>query len=340
MKPRPHDPDPAMTRSDLFARLALVERIIRETPTIRLDHDRLELYAKLEHTNGVGTVKDRPAMWILKRAIERGDIVPGTKIVESSSGNFACALATFAAMLRLDFIPVIDPNVSPINEAYLRATCRTVVKVEDRDDTGGFLKTRLRTVQALLADHPGAYWPNQYDNADAAAAHYEMTGAEICRAVPAIDYVFVGVGSAGTIAGVSRRVKEMVPAARIIAVDVEGSVIFGQPPKRRYVPGIGSSISPGLLSQAIIDDLVIVSERDSVLACELLLRAFGLFVGGSTGSAYAAIESYFRDRPRTLPRPKVLFLCCDRGSAYVTSVFDPDWVANHLPAHPQANGSP
>lgn len=329
-----------MTQRDLLARLAVVERIIRETPTIRLDHDRLELYAKLEHTNGLGTVKDRPALWILKRAIERGDIVPGTRIIESSSGNFACALATFSAMLRLPFIPVIDPNITPINEAYLRATCRSVVKVEDRDDTGGFLKTRLRTVQALLAEHPGSFWPNQYENADAAAAHYELTGAEICRAVPAIDYVFVGVGTAGTIAGVSRRVKEMVPAARIVAVDVEGSVIFGQPPKRRHVPGIGSSISPGLLSQAIIDDLVIVSERESALACEELLRVHGLFVGGSTGSSYAALKKYFRDRPRTLPRPKVLFLCCDRGAAYVTSVFDPDWVAQHLPEHPQPIGTP
>jgi N-(2-amino-2-carboxyethyl)-L-glutamate synthase len=320
------------TPRDLFERLALVQRIVRETPTIQLAHDRIELYAKLENTNGLGTVKDRPAMWILKRAIERGDVVPGTTIVESSSGNFACALATFSTMLGLSFIPVIDPNVSPANEAYLRAHCRRVVKVEHRDDTGGFLETRLRTVQALLAEHPGAYWPNQYENADGAEAHYELTGAELCRAVPAADHVFIGVGSAGTIAGVSRRVKLEIPSAKIIAVDVEGSVIFGQPPRRRLIPGIGSAIKPGLLSRAVIDDVVIVSERATVAACDELLRVHNLFVGGSTGSVYAAIQAYFRRHPPGARPPRVVFLCCDRGAAYVTSVFNPEWVAANLPA--------
>ncbi len=316
---------------ELLERLALTQRIIRETPVIRLDHDRLELHAKLENTNGIGTIKDRPAMWILKRAIERGDIVPGTRIVESSSGNFACALATFSAMLGLEFIPVIDPNVSPINEAYLRATCRRVVKVDERDDTGGFLKTRLRVVQELRAEAPGAYWPDQYNNPDGAAAHYELTGVEICRALPAVDYVFLGVGSAGTIAGVSRRVKEMVPTARIVAVDIVGSLIFGKSPGRRLIPGIGSSISPGLLTRAHIDAIEIVSERQTIDACDELLRTHGLFVGGSTGSVYAAIQNHFRHLPRSIPRPKVLFLCCDRGSSYVTTVFNPEWVAANFP---------
>jgi len=328
-----------MHKTDLFERLDLVQRIVRETPTIRLEDNVLELYAKLEYMNGVGSIKDRPALWILKRAIERRDVVPGTMIVESSSGNFACALATFATMLQLEFVPVIDPNISSINEAYLRASCRRVVKVEERDDTGGFLKTRLRVVRSLLAEHPLTYWPNQYENTDGAAAHYQLTGAEICRAVPAADYVFLGVSSAGTIAGVSRRVKEVVPAAKIIAVDVEGSVIFGQPPKRRAIPGLGSSISPGLLSQAIIDEVEIVSERDSVSACHQLLRDHGLFVGGSTGAAYAALKNYFRRKPSSTPRPKVVFLCCDRGSSYVTSIFDPGWVARNVQGDDATIGS-
>lgn len=340
MTPRPHPLDATTPQRALLARLALVERIVRETPTIRIDHDRVELYAKLEHQNGVGTVKDRPAMWILKRAIERGDVGPGTTIIESSSGNFAVALAAFAGMLGLDFVPVIDPNISPITEAYLRAACRRVVRVDERDDTGGFLKTRIRTVQALLAEYPSAYWPNQYDNPDAAEAHYELTGVEICRAVPAVDYVFIGVGSAGTIAGVSRRVKETIPSAKVIAVDIDGSVIFGRPAKRRYVPGIGSSISPGLLQRAVIDEVVVVTERESALACEELLRGPGLFVGGSSGSAYAAIDKHFRDRPRSLPRPRVVFLCCDRGTAYVSSVFDPAWVAKYLPEPSTPSGAP
>jgi 2,3-diaminopropionate biosynthesis protein SbnA len=316
---------------ELAKRLELVERIIRETPVVRLEEPGIELYAKLEYMNGIGSVKDRPALWILKRAIERGEVGPRTTIVESSSGNFACALATFATMLQLDFVPVIDPNILPFNEAYLRATCRQVVKVEERDDTGGFLKTRLRAVNALLAERVDAYWPNQYQNGDGAAAHYHMTGAEICRAVPDLGYVFLGVSSAGTIAGVSRRVRECIPSAKIIAVDIEGSVIFGKPAKRRLIPGIGSAIVPGLLGQAVVDGVEIVSELDSVRGCHRLLSAHGLFVGGSSGAAYAAIQSYFAREPAPAARPKVLFLCCDRGGPYVTSVYNARWLAQHVP---------
>jgi cysteine synthase A len=316
--------------SDLFHRLELAERVIRETPVVRLEALNLELYAKLEYMNGIGSVKDRPALWILKRAIERGDIVPGTTIVESSSGNFACALATFSVMLQLEFVPVIDPNIAPINEAYLRATCSRVIKVDERDDTGGFLKTRLRVVKTLLAEQARSYWPNQYENADGAAAHYHLTGAEICRAVPDADYVFLGVSSAGTIAGVSRRVKESMPSAKVIAVDVEGSVIFGQPAKRRVIPGLGSSITPGLLKHALIDGLEIVSECASVRACHELLSVHGLFVGGSSGAVYAAIQQYFAREPPRAARPKVVFLCCDRGSSYITSLYNSQWLTRNM----------
>lgn len=316
--------------TDLLERLALVQHVIRRTPTIQLEEPGIDLYAKLEHMNGVGSVKDRPAFWILKRAIERGDVVPGTTIVESSSGNFACALATFAALLDLEFIPVIDPNIASLNEAYLRATCRRVVKVEERDDTGGFLKTRLQTVQRLLAAHPRSYWPNQYENRDGAEAHYQQTGVELCRDVPHADYVFLGVGSAGTIAGVSRRVRELIPAARIIAVDAEGSVIFGGPPKRRAIPGLGSSISPGLLAQASIDEVEVVPEHETVAACHQLLAHHGLFVGGSTGTVYAAITRYFRRHPPGPSRPKVVFLCADRGTSYLASIYDRRWVSHNI----------
>lgn len=327
--------------NELIGRLAVVQRIIRETPTVRLEDPLLDLHAKLEYMNGVGSVKDRPALWILKRAIERGDVVKGTTIVESSSGNFACALATFAAMLELEFIPVIDPNISPINEAYLRASCRRVAKVEERDDTGGFLKTRLRMVQTLLAEHPRSYWTNQYENPDGAEAHYQLTGLELCRDVPAADYVFLGVSSAGTIAGVSRRVRERTPAAKIIAVDTEGSVIFGGKPKRRTIPGLGSSITPRLLQQASYDEIEIVGERATVEACQQLLAQHGLFVGGSTGTVYAAVQSYFRrNKPPIGKRPTVVFLCADRGSAYVRTVFDPSWVAQNIPPHDTTMGLP
>lgn len=314
---------------DLLDRLRFAQRILRETPVIQLPHSRLELFTKLEFLNGVGSIKDRPAFWILKRAIERGEVGRDTTIIESSSGNFACALATFCRMLNLKFVPVVDPLVSPFYEAYLRANCDRIAKVEECDDSGSFLKTRLRTVQTLLRDIPNSYWTNQYENTDGMAAHYDLTAAEICRTIPDLDYIFLGVSSAGTIAGVSRRLKEHYPGVRVIAVDAEGSVIFGQKPKKRCISGIGSSISPGLVRLALIDDIAIVPETDTVTACHELLEKYSLFVGGSTGTVYSAIESYFAGK-HFGGRPKVLFLCCDKGTAYLRNVYNTEWVASHL----------
>src|SRR4051794_17505737 len=174
-----------------------MERRAFETPIIRLEHEPVDLYAKLEYLNGVGSIKDRPAFWMLKRAIERGQICPGTTIVESSSGNLARALAVFCKILGLRFIPVIDPLVSPIYEAFLRAHCKTVVKVTEPDDSGGYLKVKLQAVSRLLSERPGAsYCTNQYANPDAMEAHYLLTGGEICRGLPDVDFVFIGVASA------------------------------------------------------------------------------------------------------------------------------------------------
>src|SRR6266568_1784628 len=211
----------------LVARLAQLGNILRPTPHVPLAVEGLQLFAKLEYVNPVGSIKDRPAFWILKRAAERGEICDETTVIESSSGNFASALAAFTRLVGLRFIPVIDPNISGTYESFLRRTCATVVKVEQRDDTGGFLKTRLQMVQHLCDTVPNAYWTNQYGNLDAVDAHYQLTAGEICADFATLDYVFIGVSTAGTIAGISRRLKERYPKVRIIAVDTPGSVIFG-----------------------------------------------------------------------------------------------------------------
>jgi 2,3-diaminopropionate biosynthesis protein SbnA len=318
------------TQQALLDRLSLAEKLIFETPIVHLEDDELDLYSKLEFYNGVGSIKDRPALWILKGAIQRGEIAPGGTVVESSSGNFACALASFCHILKLNFIPVIDPVISPMYESYLQAHCKRVVKVTERDETGsGYLRNRLRMVHSLLQEIPGSYWTNQYENPDGMRAHYHLTGGEICRALPDVDYVFLGVSSAGTISGVSRRLKEHNPRVKIIAVDAVGSLIFGQTPRKRHISGIGSSIVPALLKQAVIDDVVFVPEPNTVAGCHILLDRFRLFVGGSTGTVYSAIRSYFLDH-KPVRRPKVLFLSCDRGTAYLQNIYNPEWVAEHI----------
>ena len=311
--------------SSLVARLDQLRKIFRPTPHVPLAVAGMNLFAKLEYVNPNGSIKDRPAYWILKRAAERGEIRDHTTVIESSSGNFASALASFTRLVGLPFIPVIDPNISGTYESFLRRVCPRVVKVEERDDTGGFLKTRLQMVKHLCATVPNAYWPNQYGNPDAMEAHYRTTAGEICADFDSLDYAFIGVSTAGTIAGMSRRLKEHYPDVKIIAVDTRGSVIFGDAPRKRHIPGIGSSIVPPLLSRAVIDDVVLISERETVAACRELLTDHGLFVGGSSGSAFAAVQRYAPRMPKDR-LPTVLFLCADRGTPYLDTVFDPAWA--------------
>jgi N-(2-amino-2-carboxyethyl)-L-glutamate synthase len=311
---------------DLSSRFEHLGNLLRPTPLVAVPLPGLRVFAKLEYMNPFGSIKDRSAYWILKRAAERGDIDADTTVIESSSGNFAVALASYTQLLGLRFVPVIDPNILPIHESFLRRVCETVVKVDQRDDTGGFLKTRLKMVRELCAGTDRAFWTNQYGNADAADAHYRFTAEEICRDLAELDYAFIGVSTGGTVAGLSRRLKERYPAVKIVAVDASGSVIFGGPPRPRHIPGLGASIVPPLVDQAQIDEVAMVSERDAAAGCRALLWEHGLFVGGSTGSSFAAVQRYAQRMP---PASKLtaVFLCADRGTAYLDTVFDAGWVA-------------
>ncbi|MET7698250.1 MULTISPECIES: 2,3-diaminopropionate biosynthesis protein SbnA [unclassified Streptomyces] len=310
----------------LVDRITHLRRSLAGTPLVPLVGGDLDIVAKLEFCNPTGSAKDRSALWILEQAITRGEITQGTTVIESSSGNFAISLAFYCRMVGVPFVPVIDPNCNEATEAQLHRLCARVEKVTARDATGGFLKTRLARVRELTAEVDHAYWTNQYANEDALNAHYRFTGGELVGATGAIDYLFVGVGTGGTIAGLSRRVKEAFPRCVVVAVDTEGSVIFGGPPGKRRIPGIGSSIVPPLVEQALIDDIEIVPETRAVEGCHALVARHGLFAGGSTGSVYSAVQSYFARNPVTGARPAVALLAADRGNAYAKTIYNPAWV--------------
>jgi len=318
-----HDLKPEGVDRELLARVEALGAALRPTPVVRLPHPRWNLFAKLEYHSVVGSLKDRPAYYMLRDAIRRGVVRRTTTVIESSSGNTGAALAVFCRILGLTFVPVVDPNIQNHYRRLLESACARVVSVDKRDETGGYLKTRLAKVKELLETIGDAFWTDQYRNPSAMAAHYELTAGEILASFSALDYVFVAVSTAGTIAGVSRRLKAHFPDVKVVAVDAEGSAIFGQRRCRRYIPGIGSSIVPDLLRHALIDDTVHVRELDAIDACHALLREHQILAGGSSGSAYAAIQSY----PFPQPSPTVLFLCADRGTAYMDTVYDARWVA-------------
>lgn len=321
----------------LWRRIEDMGRRLPRTALVRLRHPRVELFVKIETANPGGSAKDRAAYWILREAVRRGDITRATTVVESSSGNFALALALFCRELGVDFVPVLDPNVNATTERRLRELCTRVEKVDRPDEVGGFLLSRLRRVTEVVETVDGAYWPNQYANPDGARGHYELTGAELAQQLGRLDYLFVGVGTGATIAGLSQRLTRPPHRTRVVAVDVEGSMIFGSKPRRRFIPGIGSGIRPPLIDQALIADQVTVSEWEEVAGCRQLLREHGLFAGGSTGCVYAAVNRYFEDHSG--PPPAVAFLCADGGAPYRDTVYNDRWVESTLtPPDPLTSG--
>ena len=308
----------------LLAKLHRLRPLIGQTPLVSLPHTKLNLYCKLEYYNLSGSIKDRVAIHALEKAIGSGRVTQDSTIVESSSGNLASSLAQICHALSLNFIPVVDPNINKPYLQLLQNYCPEVEMVTERDDTGGFLKTRLRKVEEILCSRPNTFWINQYGNPDCAEAHYFGTGAEIIDHLPHLDYVFIGVSTGGTLAGVSRKIKEVSPQTNIIAVDVEGSVIFGSAAKKRFIPGLGSSIVPPLISTCQVDEVIHIREQDTITGCQELAR-LGIFAGGSSGTVYFAINKYFENAILT-SMPTVLFLCPDRGTAYLETVYNEDWT--------------
>ncbi len=302
---------------------------VGHTPLVGLhldDFDYLNLYVKLEYYNPTGSVKDRAASYVIQKLLERGEISRDTTLIESSSGNFGIALAAYCKRYGLKFIAVIDPCIQPINEILIKSFGAEMVKVEVPDSNGGYLLNRIKKVKELVHEIDHSYWVNQYGNPYIAEAYYHTLGNEICDSLENIDYIFMGVSSGGTITGVSHRVKERFPQAQVIAVDVIGSVIFGHPPAKRHIPGIGSSMKPEILKNAIIGDVVMVDEVSTVAMCHELLKKYFIFVGGSSGSVLAAIKKYFPGK-KIDRKLDVVTIFPDRGERYVDTIFNEKWCA-------------
>lgn len=310
---------------------------VGNTPIVQLQIlgiENMNLFAKLEFYNPTGSVKDRAASYIIKKLLRRKEINKDTTLIESSSGNFGIALSAYCKKNGLKFIAVVDPCVLSTNEILIKAFGAKMIKVNAPDCNGGYLLNRIKKVKELLNEIDNSYWVNQYANPYNAEAYYHTLGSEICRGLDNIDYVFMGVSSGGTITGVSNKVKEKFPNAKVIAVDIHGSVIFGHPPHKRYIPGIGSSMVPGILEKAKIDDVVIVDEVSTITMCHELLKKHYIFAGGSSGSVFAAIKKYFA-RKNLNRKVNVVTVFADRGERYADTIYNEEWCRefkrNHVP---------
>lgn len=299
---------------------------IGHTPLVRLSRcfpePDLEVLAKLEMLNPCGSMKDRPARRIVEHGLATGELAPGMRLVESTSGNLGVALAAVARVHGLDFTAVVDPNTTPANLDLLAVHGADVDMVTDLDASGGYLHTRIARAQELAAC-PGTMWVNQYANDHNPAAYRDTLAIEILDAVEGpIDILVAAVSTTGSLHGVARRLRTRYPQLRVVAVDAVGSVIFGGHPAPRRIPGFGASRVPELLSPDEIDQVVPVDENATRTGCHRLVDTESILAGGSSGAVIAAIDQVAHEHGRPTGRPlRIVTVLPDRGERYLDQIY-------------------
>ncbi|MBK0868803.1 MULTISPECIES: 2,3-diaminopropionate biosynthesis protein SbnA [unclassified Saccharopolyspora] len=303
---------------------------VGSTPLVRLrrcfPHRDVEVLAKLEMLNPCGSMKDRPARYIVEQGVRDGALRPGMRLVESTSGNLGVALAVAARMHGLAFTAVVDPNTSATNLRLLDLFGADVDMVTEPDEAGGYLHTRVRRAQSYAETDPEVVWINQYANERNWKAYYDTVGTELLQQVHGpIDYLVGPVSTTGSLQGTARRLRESHPELRVVAVDAVGSVIFGSPPQKRRIPGFGASRVPEIFNPAEIDEVVHVADLASTSGCRRLVETEGILAGGSSGAVISALDGLIE----RLPGPaRVVTLLPDRGERYLDTVYDDAWAEN------------
>lgn len=305
-------------------------QLIQPDCFIRLSNvsDRFCVNLKIEGLSITGSIKVKAATFMVAALEEAGRIHSHSTLIESSSGNLGVALSMVCAAKGYRFICVSDPNISPINAKLIKAYGARLITVNQRDHNGGYLATRINLIHEKLRADPRLVWVNQYENTANVEAHYLSTGSEVVARFPHLDYIFIGAGTTGTLGGVSRRVREAAPNAKIIAVDSVGSVTFGGQPGKRHIPGLGTSTPPAIRVHSSFDEILMVPEARTVELCHEFARQ-GLLLGGSTGTVLAGVRQYAR---HVAPGACVVAISPDLGERYLDTIYDDAWCQQHFGA--------
>lgn len=305
---------------------------IGNTPLIRLRRllgaTPFQVFAKMELLNPGGSLKDRPALQMIKTALDTGLISTGGLVIESSSGNMAIGLAQACLYFGLKLICVVDSKTTEQNLQILRAYGTTIDLVERPDPvTGEFLQARLNRVRELLELFPEALWPNQYSNKLNSDAHHQ-TMAEITTALHGkVDVIFCATSTCGTLRGCAEYIRAHQLKTKVYAVDAVGSVIFGNERCTRLIPGHGTSICPKLFEPWLARHPVLVSDLECLLGCRHLLQSEAILAGGSSGAVVAALERVKED---ISPGANCVLILPDRGERYLNTVYSDLWVRKHF----------
>ncbi len=311
--------------------------LVGNTPLLRISEPLTPsgrgFWAKLEGFNP-GGIKDRAGLHMVERARARGDLRPGARIIESTSGTLGLGLALAGMVHGHPVTLVTDPGMERSMTRLLAAYGARVDVVLEPHPAGGWQQARRDRVAQLTERHPGSWCPDQYNNPDNTAA-YTPLALELASGLGHIDVLVCSVGTGGHSAGVSRVLRTLYPGLKLVGVDTVGSTIFGQPARTRLMRGLGSSIHPRNVAYDRFDEVHWVAPAEAVLTCRRLAASHYATGGWSVG-AVALVAGWLA---RTLPADtRIVAVFPDGPQRYLGTVYDDDYCAAHgLLAPPPAD---
>ena len=298
-----------------------VDKMIGGTPLLELCNLEKELglkakvLAKLEYLNPAGSAKDRIARAMIDAAEHEGKLVPGSVIIEPTSGNTGIGLASVAAARGYRVIIVMPETMSMERRMLMKAFGAELVLTPGAKGMTG----SIEKAEELAASIPDSFIPGQFINPVNAQAHYETTGPEIWDDTDGTVDVFVaGVGTGGTITGVGRYLKEQKAGVKVIAVEpATSAVLSGGKPGPHGLQGIGAGFVPAVLDTSVYDEVIPVENEQAYQAARLIGKNEGVLVGISSGAAlYAALELAKRDE---YTGKTIVALLPDTGDRYLST---------------------
>ncbi len=286
--------------------MASITDLVGNTPLVELKklnpNPNVTIYAKLEGNNPGGSVKDRPALNMIRSAIERGEIKAGDQLIEATSGNTGIALAMIARLYDLNIELVMPSSSTRERTLTMEAFGATVTLLENIETCRDYADAKAARGEAYIL--------NQFANPDNYKAHYKTTGPEIWRDTDqSITHFVSSMGTTGTIMGCSRYLKEKNAAIQIVGC---------QPTEESSIPGIRrwpKEYLPKIFEPERVDRVMDVSQQEATLMARQLAKVEGIFAGMSSGGAAAAAIRLAKE----IDKGVIVFIACDRGDRYLSS---------------------
>jgi len=293
-----------------------ITRLVGETPMLQLKRlvppGSAHVFAKLEYLNPGGSVKDRAAIGIIRRAEQEGKLAPGATIVEATAGNTGIGLALIGVNRGYKVKLFVPEKFSEEKVMIMRALGAEVFRTPDAEGMQG----AIDAAKALVAGDPTAFMAGQFENLANPDYHYETTAQEIYEQMDGkVDAVVLGCGTCGTFSGVARLLKQKSPRVLAVAVETQGSILGGGKPGPHKVEGIGSSFIPKTFDPSVCDEVMMVMDDDAFSTVKALAAQEGVLAGSSGG---AAVFASLRVAERLEKGKRVVTIIPDSAERYLS----------------------